>query len=955
MKLLITTSVLFLTLFSNLFSGIDVEEVKEKLAMVQNTENSGRDFWFTIPPAYEDESSGGDNFVKILVTSTMNAKVKVSIGGIKLHIEKTILPNRVVSFDLTSTEAQAILHSGRSDKARPAKVYKNAAIHVESDVPIIVYVIIDFYFTSDGFFAIPTHAFGTKYINSVYKEPDFGLEGWMSPFTGVVGAYDNTSIKFTMGGGDEGDDAVPFSDGSLIKSGESKSTVLSKGDVWLMSINGKRQDLSGSIFEGDKPFAIVSGLNCANFPLGVYSCDYSVNMEFPTKYWGKDYFITPRMNRTFNGIIRIYASEDETTIYRNGAYLETIAKGGGAILGEGYIETRVWPKFDNSNEPIAPKLALISANKPISVVYYNTGTTEDNPKVTTDPFMSQIPAIEQSVTSSIFFSPNETHGKDPYTENYINITFPLVNNKIPDDLLFAELLINNRDPEFRKLKDIFGDTFNEFDIEYGGRKYASKTLTLATEGSYIIKSDSTKFLTQSFGFSNFDSYGLPTTFSVNDNSKNDISAPQVSYIQQCNGDILLEDGLVTDLPSDEELRSNMADLYLMASENYEFNWETKSGEFVPGLHRDLNWSLTVLDKSLPASALLYFVDRAGNDTTIYIEYSTPSFDITNSSLELLNPNINTISFRDTLRNLSLTSSLNITRIEIPNQDSPFKIESYEGGWLPGIPIPPLEERYINITFQKDGLENNKTYSDSLFIGIGIEKDGELNECQFLSISELKTTIYFPEYYLAKGNDFGEFDDKIKSRKLADTIRNLSTNAPLYVSRLKFQDGDKGYKIGGFTPFNWNTTKPIEPLETVIIDILFSSDGIEQGDEDEVIIDSLGIGISAFNSDNELEEIEFNYVTEQKAVVKAKEVESSVTSEQTLSDYMFVTQSEITILPKAISEGFTELSIFNLEGNKVITSDMTNMNISLSNLQSGTYIVTLKSEDRLLTKKINITK
>lgn len=953
MKLLFTTMILFLTLLSNLLSGIDVDEVKEKLAMVQNTENSGRDFWFTIPPVYEDGSSANDNFIKILVTSTSEAKVKVSVDGKGLLINKTITPNSIISFDLTPTLAQAILHSGRSDKARPAQVYKNAAIHVESDLPIIVYVVVDFYYSSDGFFAIPTHAFGTKYINSAYKEPDLGTQGWMSPFTGIVAAYDNTNIKFTMGGGDQFDDAVPFDGGDLVKPGESKSTILSKGDVWLLSINGKRQDLSGSIFEGDKPFAIVSGVHCANIPLGVSSCDYIVNMEFPVKFWHKDYFITPNFYKTYNGIVRIYASEENTSVYRNGTFLVTITKGGGAILGEGFIETRLWPKHEGL--PIPPRLACISANKPIQIVYYNTGSTEDSQGGRTDPFMMQIPAIEQSTKHSILFSPTETNSNHPFDENIVNITFPLSNNQIPNDLLFAELPLNDEKPVFRKLKDVFDDTFNKFETTYNGKNYASKYLNITSKGSYIIKSDSTKFLTQSFGFSNFESYGFPTSFSLNDQSKNDISAPFIMYSQQCNGDILLEDGIVSDLPEDEASRSNIEDVYVMASENYEFEWKTKSGDFIPGTNKDLNWSLTVIDKSKSASALLYFSDRAGNDTTIYVEYTKPNYEISSSKFELMNPNINTLTFQDTLRNKSATSDLNITRVEIPNQDSPFKITSFEGDWIPGTPIPPLEERYINISFEKDELENNTTYSDSLFIGIGVEKDGELTECQFFSITELNSSIYFPDYYLAKGNDFGEFNEKVKSRKLADTIRNLSANAPLYVSRLEFQDGDKGYSIGGFTPFNWNTTMPIEPLETVIIDVLFSSAGITQGDESIVITDSLGIGISAFNSDNELEEIEFNYVTEQKAIVKAKEVESSVTPEQTLSEYIIVTQSKITILPKAISEGFSELSIFNLEGNKVISSDMSNMNISISSLQSGTYIITLQNEDRLLTRKINVVK
>ena len=84
--------------------------------------------------------------------------------------------------------------------------------------------------------------------------------------------------------------------------------------------------------------------------------------------------------------------------------------------------------------------------------------------------------------------------------------------------------------------------------------------------------------------------------------------------------------------------------------------------------------------------------------------------------------------------------------------------------------------------------------------------------------------------------------------------------------------------------------------------------------------------------------------------------TSLTPEQTLSEYMTVTESSIQILPQALADGFTELSVFNLEGVKVISSDIQNQNsVSISSLKSRTYIITLKSESRLLTRKINVVK
>ncbi|MFA7326477.1 MAG: T9SS type A sorting domain-containing protein [Candidatus Kapaibacterium sp.] len=88
----------------------------------------------------------------------------------------------------------------------------------------------------------------------------------------------------------------------------------------------------------------------------------------------------------------------------------------------------------------------------------------------------------------------------------------------------------------------------------------------------------------------------------------------------------------------------------------------------------------------------------------------------------------------------------------------------------------------------------------------------------------------------------------------------------------------------------------------------------------------------------------------------EDIFTSVSPEQTLSEYMTVTESSIQILLQAIADGFTELSIFNLEGSKVNNTDIHNQNsIPISSLKTGTYIITLKSDSRLLTRKINVLK
>lgn len=764
------------------FGAVDEEEIKEKLPLMMGQNNVGKDYWFSIPPCYEDESAGHDNFVKILITSPVKTKVTVE-GSKGFYVTKQTIPNGVIEIKVNPAVAQAILHSGRSDRVREAQVYKGAGVHVTAEDPIVVYVMVRYYYTSDGFLAIPTSAFGTEYINMVYKEPDLGTQGWMSPFTAITAAYDQTKVNFTMGGGDQFDDGVPLYGGRVLKAGESTSEYMDKGDVWLLSINGKRQDLSGSKITGNKPFCIVSGVHCANFPLRVYACDYTVEMELPTYTWGKQYYVTPIMNRTFNGIIRIFASEDNTEVFRNESYVGTIMKGGGAPMNEGYLEMRVWPKLDDFGQVNPPKIATFTANKPISIMYYNTGTTEDNPRVITDPFMMVFSPIEQFQTEVFFSSPNATSGADPFTENYVIIVFEVHDGFMPPDLKFAEMYQSGAEPEWKPISQVFGGGYQEFTVPYKGKTYGTTRLVLGTEGVYGIKSDSTKFAAYSYGFSNFDSYGFPTSAALNDLTKPDTNAPIPTYVQTCDGDILIDMGIVTDMPDDDETRSNMADLYLISNlnDNYLFDWRSKTGEFIPGQQRTLSWWLTVKDKKQRARAEIYFTDRAGNDTTIVVEYNPPEYEVVDDNkFGIVNETNGPVTMQETIRNLHPTEPLLITRVELQKGDQGFKIDSYEPNtWAPGMEIAPLSEVKVNISFDPLVAKalDQPVYIDSLGVGYA-GANGE--ECAFYYETEQEAFIGAPVIEVTDA-DFGKVNIINPNAEVKQIfIKNNSAKQPLNV-------------------------------------------------------------------------------------------------------------------------------------------------------------------------------
>ena len=122
--------VLFLLLsFSipnDLKAGVDEEEIKEKLPLMMGQSNVGKEYWFTIPPCYEETT--GDNFIKILIASPTKTRVVVEVPGNGFYKTQETVPNGVIEFPVKPVEGQAVLHQARTNQTPPAKVY--IAIHV---------------------------------------------------------------------------------------------------------------------------------------------------------------------------------------------------------------------------------------------------------------------------------------------------------------------------------------------------------------------------------------------------------------------------------------------------------------------------------------------------------------------------------------------------------------------------------------------------------------------------------------------------------------------------------------------------------------------------------------------------------------------------------------------------------------------------------------------------------
>lgn len=595
-----------------LWIGVAGAAAQESQVCFQRFKNSniGTEFYFSFPPCYE-EVFGSANNVVIYIGAWVRGKVRVEVPGKGFFRELYTIPNDVLEVVLTPAIGQPYTKSPTGDAPSEDQIYRQAGVHVVSEVPIAVYGVTRFQYTTDAFMAIPVSMLGTEYVVASYPDMSAMYPGYYLPSeTVIVATQDNTQVFFTLYG-----NQYTRTRGGM-RPGQTKSWVLHKGDVVAISSYGPEADLSGSRIVATKPVAVVSGNQCANVPTYMRWCDFIVEMEIPTYAWGKTYFVTPiyganRM-RNQNSVIRIFAKEPNTKVYLDGQEFAVIPKGFGGLRGEAWLDIE-------DPDPSGPRPIVISADKPIYVVQYNKGQETDPPQPT-DPFQMALPSLEQAQTHVIFCTPGARGGSvAPFPRKFINLVFPLnEDGTVPTDLEFGEVIGGQL--VWTPIRAKFDPTRIPFAVRVNGRMWAFKLLKLPYDGVFQIRSRSGQnpFMAYSYGGSDYDSYGFVTTMAFGKMlDPADTVPPLVVWQQGCDGSA---EGVVQDRPGDAAVRSNLASVRLDPDQS--FNYELRLlDELVPGQTVSVRWRLEVVDPLMPARAVVVFEDRRGNDTCITVEYS----------------------------------------------------------------------------------------------------------------------------------------------------------------------------------------------------------------------------------------------------------------------------------------------------------------------------------------------
>jgi len=589
---------------------------KSKLPKLLGASNTGTEFYFTFIPCWETPKEG--NFLKIYVSSSVATNVTVSVSGKEYSESKMTIPNDVIEFNLSPDIGQAYRKRDR-DVPQPEQVYKGAAVHVSSDAPVVCYGVVRYMYTSDGFLAIPVTSLGEEYVVASYADPTPNDIQWLPSYTGISAPYDNTVVEFTMCGTDYSKTA-----GGLLP-GETSKFYLNQGDVLLFGSLGAHADLSGSRITATNPVSVVSGNFCAYVPTNAGCCDVLIEQEIPTFSWGTEYHVTRIVNRLKNSMIKIFAKENETKIFRDYqqiGFINDIK----ATEGQGHLHLRA---SEGEARPI-----VISGDKPIGVTQFNTGQMDDN--IPSDPFQMVLFPIQQYQKDITFNTPGIKGGYG-FPQNYINICYQSdESGRIPEDFMYAKVV--GGEFQWTALKDFSSELGKPFAHNEGGNYFFSKTIQIPEDGVYKLKC-STPFAAYGYGFSSYDSYGFPLAGSYIEEI-GDIIPPKTTV--KSNKDGIIKGSVSTEAIGDTphklfgpDFENNSSLSLVMLYEPESYNFAFNHSTYTPGKDKSADWELNVVDKGKEARAVVIFSDRSGNDTALVFSYKPVGVEESNSENNLI--------------------------------------------------------------------------------------------------------------------------------------------------------------------------------------------------------------------------------------------------------------------------------------------------------------------------------
>ena len=267
-----------------------------------------------------------------------------------------------------------------------------------------------------------------------------------------------------------------------------RTVIIQRFQSFYLQVRGG--DISGTRIIANKPISVFSGHECANVPLFSFPCDMLIEQIQPIDTWGTEVVTIPLRTRSGGDIIKIFASQDSTTV--SVTYTNTV--NGTVTSGPSFTLNA------NSYREISIEdFSLIQSNYQIGVFQFSRSFTTDN-NVISDPFILSVPSREQYRNSYVVapapFDPSiegTVTGRVAYV-NYTNIA-------VPAEYFNVSLItINNNTinpSEFKPIRRVDNSIWG-----YGAQ-------LLLNQGAQVIKhkDPNAAFSVTMYGFSNQMSWG----------------------------------------------------------------------------------------------------------------------------------------------------------------------------------------------------------------------------------------------------------------------------------------------------------------------------------------------------------------------------------------------------------------------------------------------------------------
>lgn len=585
--------------------------------------SQGTEFWIAIPA--NDFPQQPVTSLDVQIASAYSTEVTVYDAAGDQTYRRNIEPYVVRILNDTRGE------TNWSWEVREIERVVKKGIRITAPQPISVYVLNGKDFTSDGFLAIPTSAFGKKYIVTSYY--DFAeYYQWPAGFV-IVAKENGTVVNIKLRGTGKG--YAKTMGGKQI--GDEWQVSMEEGDVYCVTGDGTTRglfDITGTEITSNKPIGMLSYHNRTTMPnllVNGNGRDHMVEMTPPVETWGKKYVTVEYARNGSNpkakgDVFRVISSQPNTTWtlkYYDKKTKKLLGQGGGKLMSAG--------DFADLAQATAPSVltngySVWEADKPIFVMQYACSASFDGDDFH-DPFMINVVPQEQFIPNTIFQSPTDPK----YMVHKLNLIVwaDTADPNYVDNLKSLEIdgkaVWNHpRAAAPTLLYNHMGNNLHWTQIDFNSEATAH----------HITTNGKIKFGGYIYGFGNVDSYGWPAASGFRPTTSVDTLPPLLTSTDLC-GDFTYEATELRNIPDPPLATPRDTDqvetgvfsidtVFGSNSTNYRLVYITAD----PPLPKDnsykrFSFKWEVIDKSKDAYCEFDVTDWAGNFTRDTIQYFAP--------------------------------------------------------------------------------------------------------------------------------------------------------------------------------------------------------------------------------------------------------------------------------------------------------------------------------------------